>query len=533
MENSKCGQKREQLSLSMEQYQIILNQTTDIIFTWDIGKDTLTYSANWKKRFGYEPICSEISSWIPRSENIFADDMPAFVHIMEAARAGMPEVEAELRIRRQTGEFVWCRVHATTQHDASGRAVKAVGIIQDIDADKRQKEQLLEHSRRDGLTGLLNKTAAREAVDMLLHCIQQEPGVLLIIDLDHFKEINDRYGHLAGDTVLSNVASTLRRFFRINDVAARIGGDEFLIYMPGASRTVAEKKAFDLIKSLKETEVFARRGFVSCSIGAAVYPEDGDAFDGLFRCADLALYRVKNGGRGDICFYAAGLDRKEPSDETVHSAVNMVIDSSVNEVNETVTQYCFKMLYHAIKPQKAVQQMIEIVGRAYDVSRVYIFENSEDGCFCSNTFEWCNEGVSPEIDSLQNISYKAELKNYQNNFDRNGIFYCEDVRQLKPVVYEIVERQSIRSMLQCAIVDDGQFSGYVGFDECRENRHWTKEQVDTLSFVANVLSTFLMKLRYKERLKALCTQQGLLPGGLKNGEEQEKNSLQDGGKRLK
>ncbi len=65
--------------------------------------------------------------------------------------------------------------------------------------------------------------------------------------------------------------------------------------------------------------------------------------------------------------------------------------------------------------------MLEIVGRQYGVSRVYIFENSEDNSVCNNTFEWCNEGITPQRDNLQNVSY-TELQNYENNFDENGIF---------------------------------------------------------------------------------------------------------------
>ena len=153
--------------------------------------------------------------------------------------------------------------------------------------------------------------------------------------------------------------------------------------------------------------------------------------------------------------------------------------------------------------EHAVQQLLEIVGRAYEVSRVYIFENSEDCAFCSNTFEWCADGVEPEMERLQGLSYKDDLGDYLSNFDENGIFYCRDISQLNQRLYRILAPQGICAILQCAIMDGGVFRGYVGFDECRKSRSWTKEQVASLTLIASVLSTFLMKLRYKQRLERL------------------------------
>ena len=163
----------------------------------------------------------------------------------------------------------------------------------------------------------------------------------------------------------------------------------------------------------------------------------------------------------------------------------------------------FRMLYDAGTTEAAIGQMLEVVGRAYDVSRVYIFENSADDTLCYNTFEWCGEGVSSERENLQGLSYQEDLGDYQSNFDANGIFYCRDISTLHPDLYAVLAPQGICSMLQCAILDDGRFKGYVGFDECRANRYWTQEQIESLTLVARVLSTFLVKQRLREHVQAL------------------------------
>ena len=195
-----------------------------------------------------------------------------------------------------------------------------------------------------------------------------------------------------------------------------------------------------------------------------------------------------------------GVSDAQSSPDTVSSPID---SDSVCDVTEQLARYAFRMLYDAGTTEAAIGQMLEVVGRAYDVSRVYIFENSADDTLCYNTFEWCGEGVSSERENLQGLSYQEDLGDYQSNFDANGIFYCRDISTLHPHLYAVLAPQGICSMLQCAILDDGRFKGYVGFDECRANRYWTQEQIESLTLVARVLSTFLVKQRLREHVQAL------------------------------
>lgn len=493
-------QARERLRLSLERHQIIMNQATDIIFEWNIQEDTLLFSNNWVRKFGYEAVRERVSTEIPRSGKIHPEDMPAFIRIMNDVAAGVPYSEAELRIQDVFRNFIWCRVRATCQYDGSGQPVKVVGVIVDIDADKKQREQLLAQACHDPLTGLLNREAARSQTTRLMEGADGGPLLFLIIDLDDFKGINDRYGHLYGDTVLADVAGMLRHLFQKEDVLARIGGDEFLICMPGGTREEVESRLAELRTLLMSGHMSGPQ--LSCSVGVSSFPQDGRDFTSLYRKADCALYQMKRSGKRGVCFFRPEME-KTLSGEAPLSAANAAIDSDSSAVSERLGQYVFRMLYQSMDVEYAVQQLLEIVGRAYEVSRVYIFENSEDCAFCSNTFEWCADGVEPEMERLQGLSYKEDLGDYLSNFDENGIFYCRDISQLNQKLYRILAPQGICAILQCAIMDDGVFRGYVGFDECRKSRSWTQEQIASLTLIASVLSTFLMKLRFKQRLERL------------------------------
>lgn len=496
-------EQREQLRLTVERHQIIMDQTTDIIFEWDIVKDTLIFSSNWNKKFGYEAIHDTISQKIPLSRNIHTEDMTAFGRIMSDAAAGVPYSETEFRIRDVLGNFRWHRIRATVQYDSQGRPIKAVGVIVDIDTDKKQKQRLMDQAQRDPLTNLYNKSAIR---DLANRQISELDGsgcqALLIIDIDNFKGVNDTYGHLCGDALLSDVAGVLKSHFRSGDLVGRIGGDEFLVYLSeiAGKKEVAEKIR-GLLAALASLRPVEDAPTISCSIGAAVFPKKGADYFALYKCADMALYHIKAQGKNDFAFYDPTKTNGVIPCGLAGSAVGG-IDSETevpsDAVGDKLAQYTFKMLYNSIDINTAVEHLLEIVGRAYDVSRVYIFESSEDGKKCSNTFEWCNTGVSPQIGTLQNLDYEKDLGGYLKNFNSSGLFHCNDIRGLHPDLYKMLAAQDIYSVLQCAIMDDGVFMGYVGFDECLENRDWTSEQIASLTLISNILSTFLLKLRLKE-----------------------------------
>lgn len=117
-------------------------------------------------------------------------------------------------------------------------------------------------------------------------------------------------------------------------------------------------------------------------------------------------------------------------------------------------------------------------------------------------FEWCGSDVEPQIEAMQAVSYKDDLGgDFLANFNEDNIFYCSDIRKLSKMQHDFLEKQHVKSLLQCAITDNGEARGFVGFDECKQNRLWTKGQIDVLTLIAEILSTFLLKRRAGERYR--------------------------------
>ncbi|MDD3412168.1 MAG: ATP-binding protein, partial [Eubacteriales bacterium] len=167
-------------------------------------------------------------------------------------------------------------------------------------------------------------------------------------------------------------------------------------------------------------------------------------------------------------------------------------------------QKVFDLIYEEPDLEKGIHAALSYVGEAFRISRVYIFENNEANTHSSNTFEWCAEGIEPQIDELQHMSF--EEYDYQSMFDASGLFFCPEVRNLPPMVRELLESQGIRATLQYAIYDKGVFRGFVGFDDCRGARpEWQSDGVSllTLIYISRLLSVCLLKERNLQRAMEL------------------------------
>lgn len=171
-------------------------------------------------------------------------------------------------------------------------------------ANVKLREQLRDQSTRDPLTGLYNR---RYFLDFAKREINRStttkrPAALISLDVDHFKQFNDEYGHDAGDTVLKALAETLQTMFREGDVPCRLGGEEFIVMLPGATRARAMERAEALRAQIEGLTI--RYGGqtlkITASLGVAAYPDDGMVLEALMREADEALYKAKSDGRNRV-----------------------------------------------------------------------------------------------------------------------------------------------------------------------------------------------------------------------------------------
>jgi PAS domain S-box-containing protein len=139
---------------------------------------------------------------------------------------------------------------------------------------------------------------------------------------------------------------------------------------------------------------------------------------------------------------------------------------------------------------KKLNQILSVIGEHLDISRVYIFEDSPDGTHTSNTFEWCNKDITPQIDSLQNIPYDS-IPSWKTIIDQKGCIFCSEIAQMPEDLRVILEPQGILSIVVYPLFLSGKFAGFIGFDECVRKRVWTRSDLELLRTISGSISNVL------------------------------------------
>lgn len=213
---------------------------------------------------------------------------------------------------RKDGSLFWSDGMMYPVRGRDGVQIGYVKILRDATEEKKSVEAASRLALQDSLTGLANRAEFHNRFVAMRASAQRHGQLLLmlLLDLDHFKEVNDRFGHAFGDALLQQAAHRMRSALRDTDFIARLGGDEFAVLMPDASSpVVGGTMAETLIESLSRPfQIDHHELRVGASIGVSVCPQDGSELKGLFAKADLALYRAKEEGRGGYRFYTAGMD---------------------------------------------------------------------------------------------------------------------------------------------------------------------------------------------------------------------------------
>jgi diguanylate cyclase (GGDEF)-like protein/PAS domain S-box-containing protein len=508
MNTTRTKKAEEELRLLTERYRLIMEQTNDVVFEWDAAKDTMTFSDNCESKLGFKPISKDFSKQIMLGSHVNPNDIPLLKQSTMSIRSGMPYHEIEIRIADANGRYRWYKVRIAVQIDSTGKIIKAVGTLSDIDDERRAKDLLQSKADRDSLTMLLNKMTSRAEIEKYIaESKGKKKAALFILDIDEFKSVNDHYGHMFGDVVLQEMASEIQKLFSTEDVVSRIGGDEYLILMKDiADRKQVLQRAIDLNTNIAEDIIKKNMDGlkISCSIGVSVFPDDGEDYKTLFEHADMALYASKAGGKDVAMFY-----EKDKTEEIFRNVRNQLplrtnIDSEnpIQDSSDSIISDVFETLYEGNGSENAVYDVLKTVGTRFGVSRVMIFEDQEDDAYCKNTYEWCNQGIEPEKANLQRLGLIQDGSDIRKVFDDEGVYCCNDINAAPSWVYKLLQPQGVKSCLMSEMVEGCKVRGFIGFNDASTTRVWTKEQKDTLILIARIMTVFIMKNRQKEKTES-------------------------------
>jgi diguanylate cyclase (GGDEF)-like protein/PAS domain S-box-containing protein len=306
--------RAQQIKLLADANTIVQNSPTVLYRARGEPPFALIYISHNITKYGHDPqALLESGKWI--DSLVAPEDAPKVVAaIASILKKDAKGVSIEFRLRTAQDGWRWVESRSTPVRDAEGRLIEVEGIIIDVTERKAAEEKLTLLARADTLTGLANRATFMERLQLAYAASRRgaKPFALFYIDIDHFKPVNDNFGHGTGDLLLCEVARRLRDQVRETDLVARLGGDEFALLQldmtdPASAGTLAEKLRVALARPYF---VGGHDIQISASIGICPYGDNVQDPDTMMAQADLALYRSKDEGRNQYHFHSAELDRE-------------------------------------------------------------------------------------------------------------------------------------------------------------------------------------------------------------------------------
>jgi diguanylate cyclase (GGDEF)-like protein len=322
---------RQQAEQALREERALFTGGPVCVFSWQPG-------SGWPVRYVSENVLCVLgysAQEMCQADFFFAslvhpDDLVQVgAEVTQAMDARLGQIEQSYRLRLKDGSYRWFYDFTCFVYGAGGELLSILGYLFDQSRLKQAEARVQKLAYFDVLTGLPNRALLNDRISHALTEAERrhEVLILMLLDLDHFKNINDTLGHRVGDELLVTLARRMQFAIREQDTVARLGGDEFILLLldtdgDGAAH-VAEKLLFAISQSV---QIEQHELTVTPSIGIAQYPRDGDDMETLYKHADVAMYRAKQGGRNGYQFFTTEMQ--------AHSARSLQIENALRRALE-------------------------------------------------------------------------------------------------------------------------------------------------------------------------------------------------------
>lgn len=379
-----------------------------------------------------------------------------------------------------------------------GFAYHVTGYLQNIHVQHQEQVRMKSMVERDPMTGLYSKTHSNYLVNQTVSDKTFSMHALLVIDLDNFKQVNDKLGHLIGDAVIMDMAMNLKMLFRSSDILGHIGGDEFLVLMKDIKTPdIVQERCNQLRDLLRKSYDHDKETVqVSASIGISLAPMHGQDFQTLFSHADAALYQSKRMGKDRQMLYSANfVETREKAEDGNEPRQDL------QKLLEDPKHYILDMAFNSKDTELAVQILLEIFAKYFRVHRAYVFWHVDGPYWPKALFEYAM-GNHKKASVAHDAPVRRQIRKRYRTTKYGRFTECSDTSKLisKNARMEFQRRQ-ICAYLECAVMDGDKFIGCVGFDDCQEPREWTQSEHEVLQAFADIMRRFLFGQLYYERMK--------------------------------
>lgn len=489
----------------------LYKQATDLnqmaVFEWNIKDDTLIYDEMMQILLQHYILQVKVTEHLLKARLVHPDDRIEFQnHIdrilnMKTQRtAPFQDYEFDFRVYIGNHYYAWIRIIYRAEIE-DFRTVRVVGFLKNVEKDRKEQDKLKNVIERDSMTGLYSKTHASYLVNQIL-ADKTKMNALLVIDLDNFKSVNDKLGHLIGDAVIMDMAMNLKTTFRKYDILGHIGGDEFMVLMKDIkSEEIVNKKCDQLRDILRQ--VYHHEGeevSVSSSIGIAISPQHGLDYKTLFTHADIALAQSKKDGKDMQTIYNEKFDKLKVNDSKDDAKGNSLLSQNFRKMLANPMEYIFQMVFNSKDTSLSVKILLEIFAKYFKVHRAYVYWHIDGPYWPRILFDYVREGFK-KTEIAHDPPLRLQIRRRYRDTKNGRFSECSDTSKLSDRARKEFERRQVRSYIECAVMDGEKFIGCVGFDDCSQARTWSKEEHEILFAFAEIMRRFLFGQIYFEMTK--------------------------------
>ena len=296
---------------SEQRYRTIVEMTDNIVFEINFKKNSVFISNNFNQKFSFRAKTDSIQDSFFIKGRMHKDDKDRFQKDFDKILGSSNYLQGEYRFKNIYGDFAWILIRATKFFDREEVPTKVIGVMVDIDREKKSEMHLIQRANYDALTQVYNRETFLKTLSTEFEMSNSKNtlNAVLFIDLDDFKHFNDEYGHACGDEVLKYTADCLKEIVFDKGFVGRFGGDEFVVCLtnlqyfgdPGAiSNEIIEALGKGFVSESTDKKLS-----IKCSIGIAFFNENGKNSEEVLNAADEAMYSIKKHGKSNFA-YASG-----------------------------------------------------------------------------------------------------------------------------------------------------------------------------------------------------------------------------------
>lgn len=452
------NKQSEMLLEEKEKYKFLVENVSDCIWEIDFQEKKIEFYGRLKDLFDIDAIKSknDFSAWL---EFFHEDDRSiVFKKLQDAILLHEEKVEFEARVRDKNGNWRWISSHIQILYNEEDKPEKIIAVNIDWTAKKEYEDKIEYIAYYDALTSLPNRKLFEERLESLIKKAEDEKtqGAVLLIDIDNFKDINDLYGHEAGDEYLKAVGEKVLEYLEnlnLKTFFARVGGDEFAVILHGLAKKEEVIEICTKLLAIFESEIYIqnieRNIFTSASIGVSFYPDDGKSVKEIFRNVDMALSSAKENGKNDFQIFMPFMLMKNFKKIEIEKSLKKAIDADQFELYYQPVINLKDMEIHSVEallrwhlPGKGIISPLEFIPVAEESGLIVrIGEMVIEKAF-SDLKEWENKGINYLHMAINLSARQFKTKFFENMVQKIIEHYGVDPKKIS---FEITETGAVEN----------------------------------------------------------------------------------------